>query len=639
MQLTVRRAILLYTIVPVVIIFAISAASGVSFLRSRIQSQVNEQMTQVAVGYADGLDYILRRLAGETNRTAVALQAIPELSEDELYNLLRLHVGDNPVIYGAAIAFKPYGYSKDRKLFAPYVFNSGNGLKQIDIGTDGYDYTDGSWEWWSVPGKTKKAIWTEPYFDKGAGNILMTTFSTPFFSKDGEFQGVVTLDIGLDALKDRRFRIKHSQFVLVSKQKKFLYHFKPEWIGRTVDELVEHTTGIAGLDTSGIATQTLSGEAGSVHIPIKFDGDTTWLFYAPVKSTGWTLGLLMYDSNTFAVVEHNLWRSILFLCLFLLFLSIAVFKLSKRFSGPMEALVEQCRRMERLNFQATEKVSSDILEIKHLATTLDRMRQALFSISSMREDILVAESIRKRIIPASIPQLPHFEIQACSETSADIGGEAYDVVEYRNPAGNAAYRTDTDPADGVALILSDVAGFGLDAAITGAQLRTIFRTAVRLGIDLQTMAQQMNRYLCSDVAGNGLAEVWCGEIDRETYRLRYLSFGQIPTLHFIAANNSFRHLQGYPIQLGSRVNTTIPKAETIQLAAGDIVIVASDGVLNALNPEHVPFGPEGIQRVTEKMPGADARDIVIAITEELASFTSSGDTASDLTMLVIKCTG
>lgn len=295
MRLTIRRAILLYTIVPVVIIFVISAASGVTFLKSRIEAQVNAKMTKVASGYANGLDDRLRRLAGETQRTADTLQAIPDMSEEQIYGMLRLHVEDDPVVYGAAIAFKPYTYRKDRKLFSPYVFNSEDGLKQIDIGKDSYDYTDGSWEWWSSPSRTGKGVWTEPYLDEGAGDTLMTTFSAPFSGKDGEFRGVVTLDIGLEALRDKRFRINHKQFALISQNNNILYHFKPEWIGRTVNELVEYTAGVTGFDTSEIARQALSGDDGSIHIPVKFDGDTAWLFYAPIESTGWTMGVRFKD--------------------------------------------------------------------------------------------------------------------------------------------------------------------------------------------------------------------------------------------------------------------------------------------------------------------------------------------------------
>ena len=639
MQLTTRRAILLYTIIPVVIIFAVSAGSGVTFLKTRIESQVNRQMTKVAAGYANGLNYILRRMAGETQRTADMLQTLPDMSEQELYKLLRLHVDDDPVVYGAAIAFKPYGYQPDRKLFSPYVFHSENGIQEIDIGTDSYDYTDGSWEWWSGPDKTGTAVWTEPYLDKGAGNILMTTFSAPFFYPDGRFRGVVTLDIGLEALKDKRFRIGHKQFALVSRNNKFLYHFKPEWIGKSVDELITQTKTVTGVDTSEIARQVLAGEQGSIHIPVRFAGDTAWLFYAPVESTGWTLGLWTYDSNTFEVVHHNLWRNILFLCLFLLLLSIAVFRLSKRFSGPIEALAEQCRRMERLNFQATETVTSDILEMKHLASTLDRMRQALFSVSSVREDIRIAKSIRNLNLPATIPQLPPFDIQVYSESSPDIGGETYDVVGYPDTVGNSVRQTAADYPDNLALVLFDTAGFGLDVTITSSQLRAIFRTAVRLQTGLPNMARVMNHYLYSDVSGGGLAEAWCGMIDRQTSRLHYLAPGQMPALHFAAATHTFQRLENYPLQLGSRINAVFPEPETVQLAEGDIVVVVSDGVAGALNADRIPFGLEGVQRVISHASDSGALDIINAIYKELAVHTAAGDTARDATIAVIKYSG
>jgi serine phosphatase RsbU (regulator of sigma subunit) len=639
MQLTTRRAILLYTVVPVIVIFAISAASGVTFLKSRIESQVNEQMTKVASGYANGLNYILRRMAGETQRTADTLQAFPDVSEDELYTLLRLHVGDDPVIYGAAIAFIPYGYRSDRKLFSPYVFHGSDGMEEIDIGTDSYDYTDGSWEWWSAPKETGKGIWTEPYLDEGAGNILMTTYSTPFFFPDGRFRGVVTLDIGLKALRDERFKIGHKEFALISRNRNFLYHFNSYWIGKTVDDLIEQTEAETGFDTSDLADQALSGKSGGIHIPVRFEGDTAWLFYAPVESSGWTLGLWMDDSKTFEVVRHNLWRNILFLGLFLLLLSFAVFKLSKRFSEPMEQLAEQCRRMERLNFQPSKKVTANILEMKHLASTLERMRQALFSVSSVREDTRIAKSIRKQTLPTCLPHLAGFDIQIYSELSQDIGGEIYDAVEFPNRSLATVRHSNGDSIDGIALMVIDAAGFGLDVTVTGSQLRAIFRSAVRMGIDVQELAKAMNQYLSSDISINGLAEAWFGVIEKETSCLTYLSLGQMPALYFVAVDSTIRRLENHPQQLGSATSATIPRPETVQMATGDILVLVSDGVASALNTERIPFGAEGVQQVIAETSAFSAMEIVQATRKALTAHTAAVHTSSDLTIAVIKCTG
>lgn len=125
----------------------------------------------------------------------ISVPVVKKYNEQELYEILRKNVSQNPLIYGAAIAFEPYKFSSDKKLFSPCVYRDTNSeILSIELGAESYDHTNGEWEWFSRARKLNKSIWTEPYFDKGAGNILLDTYPVPFY-RNGESRGIVTIDI------------------------------------------------------------------------------------------------------------------------------------------------------------------------------------------------------------------------------------------------------------------------------------------------------------------------------------------------------------------------------------------------------------------------------------------------------------
>jgi hypothetical protein len=116
------------------------------------------------------------------------------VDDKSAFALLKLHLSKNPDIYGAAYAFAPV--KKDGKLVksSPYVYRSGGKFIEKNP-IDSYDYT--VQDWYVLPVKAMKAVWSEPYFDKGGGEAWMITYSIPIYSggKPARLIGVLTSDL------------------------------------------------------------------------------------------------------------------------------------------------------------------------------------------------------------------------------------------------------------------------------------------------------------------------------------------------------------------------------------------------------------------------------------------------------------
>ncbi|MDY6982765.1 MAG: cache domain-containing protein, partial [Pseudomonadota bacterium] len=186
---------------------------------------LQQQHLREVVLLARSINSDMRSLSRIAETTAAFLDINPSLSEDDLYGLLRQNTSRNQLLYGSAIAFEPGAY-RGKSLFSPYVY--GRDLKQMDIGKDAYDYTDGRWEWYSGVKETHAGLWTEPYFDEGAGQLEMTTYSHPVL-RDGQFIGVTTIDLRLDQLSSTiSSQLDGEMFMIMSPTGTFVSHYLPD---------------------------------------------------------------------------------------------------------------------------------------------------------------------------------------------------------------------------------------------------------------------------------------------------------------------------------------------------------------------------------------------------------------------------
>lgn len=139
-----------------------------------------------------------------TVETAVT-NNVPEVKENlgndkRLYfaqeNLLTL----NPNIIGSAVAYNPAYGPKKGQPFSPYAYRDSMGIHTKQLTDEKYDYQHQ--EWYEEPMEQGKGTWSEPYVDKGGGEIPMITYSLPLINNEGDIYAIHTADISLDWLSD-----------------------------------------------------------------------------------------------------------------------------------------------------------------------------------------------------------------------------------------------------------------------------------------------------------------------------------------------------------------------------------------------------------------------------------------------------
>lgn len=284
-----RNRFILYLTLPIIVLVLLGLWNVRESLRESTLLHLKGHMLELAQHYAGEVARQLDQGANIATTTANLLGIAPSTMGDEaLYQILASNIGQNDIIFGAAIAFDPQS-SDRRELFSPYVYRNLEGMARMDIAAEAYNYTDPQWEWWHAPKQEGQGIWTDPYFDEGAGNILMVTYSVPFFKGD-RFQGVTTVDIDLKAMHANLNLegLKKTDYVILSNTGHFAFHYKPDLVGKSYLDMAGQ---LKNTEAQYLANQMLAGERGLFEI--KRDNGFNWVFYAPVGSYGWSFALRM----------------------------------------------------------------------------------------------------------------------------------------------------------------------------------------------------------------------------------------------------------------------------------------------------------------------------------------------------------
>ena len=497
---------------------------------------------------------------------------------------------------------------------------------------------------------TGKANWSEPYFDEGAGNKLMSTYAVPFY-KDGKLWGVATADIALDRISKQIHipGIKGQEIIVLSATGKIILHWDEDEIGKSVYDVIDEKFKSALLigdnaqeeELLGIQQQLnhyidtmLAGEAGVINLQYLGNENNYWSFFAPINSVGWSFAIRVKESQIYKTVFEQFWFSVWFFCGLIFLIIVAIVFVSGKFSRSMDGLMKRCQRIERLNFQPSNEKQNNIEEIAQLSYTLNEMCLVLDSHFSIKEDVRIADAIRQHALPNENVdiELQGYQIASWSNAGGDSCGEVFDFMSFNQTTDLQGGFTDKE--DGLALILLDDADSGIDAAIKNGQLRAIFRVLIKQGKSLTFIAEKMNDYLLADVQLNGPVQLSLAILDVSNATFSCLNLGQNTVFHYSADKLSL--YSGYQQALAVQTNLSGLHAQSIDLAQGDIIVLCSDGVTGAQNEQREQFASLSIERIVKQCSERSAELIIQSLQSELQTFTAEDYMNTERSIIVIK---
>ena len=355
------------------------------------------QIKEMANDYAHRLDSRLRSAAQIASLTAAYIEKNPGLDSDKMVSLLTANLEQNSLIHGAAILFAPYAYSPEKRLFVRYVHKENDKLIVSGFVDTGYDYTDPQHEYWHKPQLTKRPTWSEPYFDEGAGNFLMVTYSVPFF-KDTQFIGIALVDIPLKPLRELALdEIPDTMKVnIVTPSGKFVYSRDPLRINQAVGTIKQIQ---ADKNLMGFSKTMTSGQSGVVKLTGWAYSEPELTAYSSVPATQWGLSISVTEKQAYEEIQKQFYNNILFFLISLIIIVPSSYLFTARITRSIKNLNDTVIEFSNgnLNVTAHSERNDELGELgkafNHMASQLMEREQKLFETQKLFESVITQSPI------------------------------------------------------------------------------------------------------------------------------------------------------------------------------------------------------------------------------------------------------
>jgi signal transduction histidine kinase len=311
-------------------------------------------------------------------------------SDKEMEEMVKLMVADNKEILGACLAFEPYSRKPDEKYFSYYYYRHNDTISFMKLGSDKYDYF--TLDWYEIPKELGKAIWSEPYFDEGGVNQLVSTYSVPLYDRRNgqkKFVGILTIDLSLDWFQKfiSDIKVYETGFgFLISKSGVIVSHPLKDFIMNETIFSIADERGSAELRQVG--RKMLHGEKGFGEISYKNarNGKPSWLAFAPVTLNGWAIGVVFPVDEFMADATHLSWVIGMLAAGGFVVLLILLIAIARSITSPLRQLTLASEKFARGDFEVELPVIRSKDEIGRLNTSFISMQQQLAkTIRELRE--------------------------------------------------------------------------------------------------------------------------------------------------------------------------------------------------------------------------------------------------------------
>jgi phosphoserine phosphatase RsbU/P len=266
------------------------------------------------------------------------------------------------------------------------------------------------------------------------------------------------------------------------------------------------------------------------------------------------------------------------------------------------------------------KVLTTLSSVAAIRVENARLTEEQMERERLEREQQVASEIQQRFLPAAAPHVEGYEFQGISFPCYEIGGDYYDFIQRED--GN------------MVVALGDVSGKGTAAALLMSSLHAAIHAQADTHDSIVATIQAVNKYLTESIPPNRFVTLFYAELNPELGRLTFLNAGHNPPL-IVHAGGTMEQLASGGLPLGIMADAEFREGRT-QLHPGDVLVIYSDGVSEAVNPTGEEFGPTRLYEVVARNLDASASGIRDRIESALTKFCQGTPAADDITLVIVK---
>ena len=643
----VMLTVMIVTVIIALIVSYISSSAVLMGTKENVQSRMeiaNQHINSVLVGV----------------EVAVA-NTIPEVENslsnpDKMYGVVRRLLELNPNIIGSTVAFEPNYYPSKGKQFSPYAYRDiDSTVLTKQLGSNDYEYH--YMDWYLIPKLLKRNYWSEPYYDKGGGEQMMTTYSRPLFDASGNIYAIITADVSLEWLTElvtesdldfnqRVLNIKDqerdAEWAILEGDSAFFYHHAYTYIIGKGGAYITHPLRDRILNESyfilaDVTADTIDNRIGYEMIDGKTgmeavdrDGTKFYINYAPIERTGWSMATVIPAKLIFSrsMIFGGIVAAVMLIGLAILFF--ICHHILIRVTKPLTLFAKSADEVAQGNLNASlpQILSHDEMKRLHdsfammqtsLKEQMEELKQVNETKGRIEGELNAAKDIQMSMLPKLFPAYPDrddIDIYGQLTSAKEVGGDLFDFF-IRD--------------DKLFFCIGDVSGKGIPASLVMAMTRSLFRNIANHESRPEKIVSLINEAMSDGNDSNMFVTFFLGVLDLQTGQLHYCNAGH--DWPYIVGNG-ITELKSDPNLPVGTFSDTVYCLEEYRMPEGTILFMYTDGLTEAQDSQNNLFGDQRIVDVLQT--GGSCKEIIAKMTEAVHKFVGDAEQSDDLTMLAIQ---
>ena len=292
-----------------------------------------------------------------------------------------------------------------------------------------------------------------------------------------------------------------------------------------------------------------------------------------------------------------------------------------------ERMIEDCRAYSNDSTEVGELARSYISMVQDLGGYVSNLRTVMAEKERINAELDLASSIQAHMLPSIFPPFPEhkeFDLYAVMDPAKEVGGDFYDFYMIGE--------------DKLAVIVADVSGKGVPAALFMVITKTLLKNYTQMGMEPSAVFETVNRLLCDGNDAGLFVTAWMGVLELSSGTMTYVNAGHNPPL-LKRAGGGFEYLRERTGFVLAGMEDTRYRQSTLCLRPGDRLLLYTDGVTEATDPEQGLYGEERLRAFMNDHEDGDTVSVLRELRADIDAYAGSAPQFDDITMLLLDIKG
>jgi phosphoserine phosphatase RsbU/P len=285
----------------------------------------------------------------------------------------------------------------------------------------------------------------------------------------------------------------------------------------------------------------------------------------------------------------------------------------------------------RIDIMSNDQLGELAGSFNQMIGSIENLLQTAADKKRLEEELRIARQIQMSLLPRGPLDVPGLSVSALCVPAREVGGDYYDFFKL--------------PGDLLGVLIADVSGKGTSAALYMAELKGLVLSLSQIYLSPRQLLVEVNRIISDNLDTRSFITMTYAVIDLKAGRMTYARAGHTPLIYMRSGGGPEEPVKVL-VPSGMVVGLRIPGAhekfmdlleeESVDLMNGDVIVLYTDGISEAMNADADLFGDSRLSRIVEEHGHLDSSELRERILREIEAFVGAADQHDDMTMILMK---